>query len=57
MVTPGPQVYRPDEQRGVLVEAASPLLLFKKEIKPCKLDLSRNDIMIIHRYKEETMGG
>jgi len=57
MVAPGPHTFRPDEQRGVLVEAASPLLLFKKEIKPCGLDLSRNDIMIIHRYKEETTSG
>jgi hypothetical protein len=51
MSVPGPHTFRPDDQRGVLVEAASSLLIFKKEIEPCKLDLSRNDIMIIHRYK------
>ena len=56
MIVPGSHTFRPDDQRGVLVEAASPLLLFKKEIKPCGLDLSRNDIMVIHRYKEETIG-
>lgn len=49
-------LFKPDEQRGVLIEAASSLLLFKKEIKPCGLDLSRNDIMVIHRYKEEIAG-
>ena len=48
--------FKPDEQRGVLVEAASNILLFKKEIKSCGLDLSRNDIMVIHRYKEESVG-
>jgi hypothetical protein len=56
MIVPGSHSFRPDDQRGVLVEAASSLLLFKKEIKPCGLDLSRNDIMVIHRYKEETPG-
>jgi hypothetical protein len=54
MSTPGDHEFRPDEQRGVLISANSPLLLFKKEIKPCGIDLARSDIMVIHRYKEET---
>ena len=54
MSTPGGHAFRPDDQRGVLISANSPLLLFKKEIKPCGLDLTRSDIMVIHRYKEET---
>jgi len=44
--------FKPNEQRGVLIKAASNLLLFKKEIKACEVDLSRNDIMVIHRYSE-----
>ena len=36
-----------------MIIAGSNLLLFKKEIKACGLDLSRTDIMVIHRYKEE----
>ena len=49
--------FKPDEQRGVLIVAGSSLLLFKKEIKACGLDLSRSDIMVIHRYKEENSDG
>ena len=44
--------FQPDEGRGVNIEAASNLIMFKKEIRPCKLNLGRKDIMIIHRYEE-----
>jgi hypothetical protein len=47
-----PHEFKPNEGRGVLITAASNLLLFKKEIKLCAVDLSRNDIMVIHRYSE-----
>jgi hypothetical protein len=33
------------------------LLLFKKEIRTCALDLARNDIMVIHRYREKGKDG
>jgi hypothetical protein len=26
--------------------------MFKKEIRACDVDITRNDIMVIHRYKE-----
>lgn len=52
-----PHDFRPDEQRGVLILAASNLLLFKKEIRTCELDLARNDIMVIHRYREFGQSG
>jgi hypothetical protein len=42
--------FKPNEGRGVLVRSASNLLMFKKEIKACAVDLARNDIMVIHRY-------
>lgn len=44
--------FQPDSGRGVKITAASNLLLFKKEIKTCEVDLGKNDIMVIHRYKE-----
>jgi hypothetical protein len=47
-----PHEFVPNEKRGVTIKAASNLLLFKKEIKACDVDLSRNDIMVIHRYNE-----
>ena len=53
MVNSSNHDYKSDEERGVLIQAASNLLLFKKEIKACGVDLGRNDIMVIHRYKEE----
>jgi hypothetical protein len=53
MVNSGNHNFKSDAERGVLIQAASNLLLFKKEIKACGVDLGRNDIMVIHRYKEE----
>lgn len=47
-----PHDFKPDEQRGVTIQAASNLLMFKKEIRPCAVEISRNDIMVIHRYNE-----
>lgn len=47
-----PHDFKPDEQRGVMIRAAGNLLMFKKEIKACAVDISRNDIMVIHRYNE-----
>ena len=44
--------FKPDDSRGVMITASSNLLLFKKEIRTCALDLARNDIMVIHRYRE-----
>lgn len=44
--------FRPNEGRGVDIQAASNLLMFKKEIRACALNLGRKDIMIIHRYQE-----
>jgi hypothetical protein len=26
--------------------------MFKKEIRPCPIEVNRNDIMVIHRYNE-----
>ena len=48
--------FKPNEGRGVLVRSASNLLMFKKEIKACAVDLARNDIMVIHRYQELSQG-
>ncbi len=36
----------------MLIRASSNLLLFKKEIRACGVELSKNDIMVIHRYNE-----
>ena len=47
-----PHDFKPDEQRGVMILAASNLLMFKKEIRPCAVEITRNDIMVIHRYNE-----
>lgn len=44
--------FKPDDGRGVKITAASNLLMFKKDIKACELDLTKNDIMVIHRYQE-----
>jgi hypothetical protein len=49
-----PHEFKPNEGRGVLIRASSNLLLFKKEIKACGVELSKNDIMVIHRYNEQT---
>ena len=35
-----------------MIMAASNLLMFKKEIRPCAVEITRNDIMVIHRYNE-----
>jgi hypothetical protein len=35
-----------------MMKAVSNLLMFKKEIRACEVDISRNDIMVIHRYNE-----
>ena len=52
MVADKAHIFRPDEGRGVHIEASSNLIMFKKEIRPCELNLGRKDIMIIHRYQE-----
>ena len=44
--------FKPDDGRGIKITAASNLLMFKKEIKSCDMDLSKNDVMVIHRYRE-----
>jgi len=41
--------YKTNEGRGVDISANSPIIMFKKEVKEAKLELS-NDILVTHRY-------
>ena len=46
-------IYQPDEQRGVTIQAASNLILYKKEIQETNIAL-KPDLLVIHRYNEVT---
>mmetsp|Transcript_11944 Transcript_11944/g.18445 ORF Transcript_11944/g.18445 Transcript_11944/m.18445 type:complete len:163 (-) Transcript_11944:1737-2225(-) len=41
--------YKSDKKRGIFITAATPAVIFKKEIKEgeCKL---KNDVLVMHRY-------
>lgn len=52
IATPEQHTFEPDAGRGVKITASCALVMFKKEIRDCPLDLSKNDIMVIHRYHE-----
>mmetsp|Transcript_17445 Transcript_17445/g.12460 ORF Transcript_17445/g.12460 Transcript_17445/m.12460 type:complete len:278 (+) Transcript_17445:524-1357(+) len=41
--------YIPDDQRGVMIEAASNAIVYAKEIKECPVEIEK-DLMAIHRY-------